>query len=192
MRARYYDAVKQRLISEDPFDFLGGGTNLFEYAGTNPVSNRDPVGLTCQTNWEFLKEWFFGAGARNRDYGPGDIELFEMQVSLAMAKIRERYAQGRCQANATINSGSFEAAWNTILNSWTIDFGSTALQVGGFNIDIQRNADGTLTDVLKNIAGTKSWFYHLVPDRTSETGWLRSITQNFTWTESSSCFKGCK
>jgi len=43
-RARYYNPTLQRFISEDPTDFLGG-INLYAYAGNNPVSFRDSMGL---------------------------------------------------------------------------------------------------------------------------------------------------
>ena len=43
-RARYYDPVLKRFVSEDPLG-IGGGTNLHAYVGGNPVSKTDPLGL---------------------------------------------------------------------------------------------------------------------------------------------------
>ena len=43
-RARYYDPVLKRFISEDPIG-TQGGLNLYQYVGGNPVSNTDPLGL---------------------------------------------------------------------------------------------------------------------------------------------------
>jgi RHS repeat-associated protein len=43
MRARYYDAVSGRFISEDPAGFVDG-PNLYAYAGGNPVLVVDPEG----------------------------------------------------------------------------------------------------------------------------------------------------
>lgn len=43
-RARYYNPLVQRFISEDPSDILGG-INLYAYAGDNPIRFRDPLGL---------------------------------------------------------------------------------------------------------------------------------------------------
>lgn len=44
MRARYYDSGTGRFTSSDPIG-IGGGTNLYRYAGNNPVSHADPSGF---------------------------------------------------------------------------------------------------------------------------------------------------
>jgi RHS repeat-associated protein len=43
-RARYYDPQLGRFLSEDPAG-IGGGLNLYAYAGNDPVNGRDPNGL---------------------------------------------------------------------------------------------------------------------------------------------------
>src|SRR5262249_14794923 len=43
-RARYYSATLQRFISEDPIGLIAG-TNVYLYAGGNPISRFDPTGL---------------------------------------------------------------------------------------------------------------------------------------------------
>jgi RHS repeat-associated protein len=43
-RARYYDPRTKRFLSEDPIG-IAGGVNLFTYAGNDPVSLNDPLGL---------------------------------------------------------------------------------------------------------------------------------------------------
>jgi RHS repeat-associated protein len=42
-RARFYSPAVQRFVSEDPIEFLGG-LNLYEYAGSNPIRYKDPLG----------------------------------------------------------------------------------------------------------------------------------------------------
>jgi RHS repeat-associated protein len=43
-RARYYDAVFGRFLSEDPLQFGSGTANFYPYANGNPVSFTDPFG----------------------------------------------------------------------------------------------------------------------------------------------------
>jgi RHS repeat-associated protein len=45
MRARYYDPVAGRFISEDPMGFDGGDVNLYVYVQNNPLLLVDPRGL---------------------------------------------------------------------------------------------------------------------------------------------------
>ena len=44
-RARYYNPVTGRFISQDPTGFGGGDVNLYRYCGNSPASNTDPTGL---------------------------------------------------------------------------------------------------------------------------------------------------
>jgi RHS repeat-associated protein len=44
MKRRYYDSVTGRFIQKDPIGILGG-TNVYTYAGNNPVTYMDPEGL---------------------------------------------------------------------------------------------------------------------------------------------------
>ena len=45
-RARYYDPLRSRFVSEDPLRFAGGECNLYGYASNAPVGRIDPLGLT--------------------------------------------------------------------------------------------------------------------------------------------------
>ncbi|MBS1891499.1 MAG: carboxypeptidase regulatory-like domain-containing protein, partial [Actinobacteria bacterium] len=44
-RARYYDPTQGRFISQDPIGFAGSGTNLYLYAGGDPLDATDWSGL---------------------------------------------------------------------------------------------------------------------------------------------------
>ena len=44
-RARYYNPVLARFISEDPAGMSGSGTNLYGYVGNDPGDESDPSGL---------------------------------------------------------------------------------------------------------------------------------------------------
>lgn len=59
-RARYYDPVTSRFVSEDPLGFGGGDTNLYGYVGGNPVSLFDPLGLTPQGGTAPVENYFAG------------------------------------------------------------------------------------------------------------------------------------
>lgn len=43
-RARYYNPMLQRFISEDPMGLLGGSTNLYPYVSNDPIYLTDPSG----------------------------------------------------------------------------------------------------------------------------------------------------
>jgi RHS repeat-associated protein len=46
-RARYYDAVVGKFISEDPIRFAAGDGNLTRYVGNSPTNFTDPSGKIC-------------------------------------------------------------------------------------------------------------------------------------------------
>jgi RHS repeat-associated protein len=62
-RARYYDPLTGRFMARDPLGFSAGDVNLYRYVGNNPVSLRDPLGLSkyilfsqaCRNIFSFLK-----------------------------------------------------------------------------------------------------------------------------------------
>ncbi len=44
-RARYFDAITGRFLSEDPIGFAGQDQNLYRYVFNNPTNLFDPLGL---------------------------------------------------------------------------------------------------------------------------------------------------
>jgi RHS repeat-associated protein len=51
--ARDYDAGPGRWLARDPIGFSGGDSDLFTYAGNEPVSQRDPTGLLLGGRLDF-------------------------------------------------------------------------------------------------------------------------------------------
>ncbi len=44
-RARWYESLQGRFLSEDPIGYESGAMNFYEYAANNPLSYSDPLGL---------------------------------------------------------------------------------------------------------------------------------------------------
>ena len=82
MRARYYDPLNGRFISEDPLGFDGGDVNLYVYSGNNPVLLVDPWGLTWQQDVEFVAR---GVGAIIVESHIYLAEQFSQQLVTALA-----------------------------------------------------------------------------------------------------------
>jgi RHS repeat-associated protein len=189
---RDYDPSSGRYVESDPIG-LEGGINTYAYAGGNPISNSDPLGLTYVTNWNYFWSWFFGAGSNVRTYGPNDVETQEMEQSVAAQQMRDAFQKAGCKNVKGLNYGTAQAYVDTTANPWTADWGSTAFEVGGFaGGSVVNNGDGTATYSFPNVSGTHSFFFHVVPDRQSSTGMMRNITQRFTWTEPTGSGCGCQ
>jgi hypothetical protein len=107
-----------------------------------------------------------------------------MQNSPGGKKLRDAFYKNGCKNVSNFGYGTSEAATDTLLNPCTADWSGTGAQVGGFRgATAMDNGDGTATFTIPNVAGTHSFFYHLVPDRSSTTGLGRNINQTFQWTE---------
>jgi hypothetical protein len=107
-----------------------------------------------------------------------------MQNSIGVQKLREEFYKGGCESITRGEYGTFEAYFDYYVNPLTADSSSTAFQVGGFaGASVTNNANGTVTFTITNVAGTHSFFLHVVPNRKSTKGPMRSIIQTFQWTE---------
>jgi hypothetical protein len=138
---------------------------------------------------KLLGEFVYGLGESRRTYGLDDVETQEMQNSPGVQKMREEFIRRGC-ANTTFAYGTWEAAWDTILYPGTADWSSTAVQVGGFaGATVVNEGNGTITIRIPNQAGLHSFSYHRAPNRKGGTGPMRTISQEFQWTESLPC--GC-
>jgi RHS repeat-associated protein len=183
-RARYYHPGLKRFLTEDPIGLASGDTNYYAYVANNPIGRRDPLGLTWKTNARFLSDFFTGGGETIRQYGPGDVEIAEMQQSIAAQRMRAAFVETGCEDQRGFAYDTFQAYWDTIANPFTADLSSTATQVGGFaGASIVKYPDGTITITIPNEAGAYSFFYHLVPNAPWQSGPFRTIRQTFQWTE---------
>lgn len=175
--ARDYDGSVGRWTVKDPIRFRGGD-NLYAYVGLDPLNHYDQRGLTCDSNRDF-HDWLTGRGKRNRYYPPGSTESREMSKSPGAASLRQQFIENGCDDLMDGECDTIEAYFKTIVNPT-----STGFQVGGCDrAEVINNGNGTITIVMRNVAGTHSFFLHAVPDRKDAHGPMSNIHQVFKWTE---------
>jgi len=211
---RYYSPSLGRFVNRDPIE-EAGGINLYAFVGNNGVNGWDYLGMNHPgqsnaagsnlgpidqaglwlgrkigqgaNNFVFLVLYIMPHESVSVTYGPGTREVADMRVSPGAAVMRERFYANGAQTTPDIVYNSPQAWKETLLYPSTADWASTAAQVGGFaGGSVVNNEDGTATYTIPNLAGTKSFFYHLVPDipKTWDYyGPFAPINQTFNWTE---------
>ena len=135
-------------------------------------------------NATFLGNW--AAGNLNPEiiYDPNSPETMDMKSSPGAAQIRNDFIKTGEVTRPKLGYGTFQAAKETL--PYPRQWASTALEVGGFDgASITNNGDGTATFRIKNRAGAKSFFYHLLPDFPTSLGNvpMHNVEQKFIWTE---------
>ena len=55
IRARHYEPLLARWLSEDPLGFVGSEWNLFGYVDSKPIIHTDPTGLRKLGGWQICK-----------------------------------------------------------------------------------------------------------------------------------------
>ncbi len=179
--ARDYFPAAGRWTARDPLGFRGGSSSLAEYADNDPVDAVDPTGTTVMSNACFLLRFLTGLGPRAYDYPENSPEVQEFKRSPG-GEIMQAYAlllePGQ---SAPFKFTTAEAAAFTALvpSEWP----NIGTQVAGFRAVITRNEDGSITYAVDNTAGTRSFFYHVLPDAAWKSGPLSSIQQHIEWTE---------
>lgn len=135
-------------------------------------------------NQQFLADWITGNLPARIVYDPNSIQIRDMRESLNVKRAKDEfYAEGAPKLKKFCHPTS-DAYWETMVNPFTANWKSTAMQVGGYaGATITNNGDGTMTIRIKNVAGINSFFYHLLPNLPSKTGPMHSVEQIFEWTE---------
>jgi RHS repeat-associated protein len=102
--ARDYDAETNRWMAKDPIGFNGGDTNLYGYAGNNPIKFTDPWGL-----WTYAAE--YGTSGRGLT---GNITQIENIVDNVFNNVVNRDAIVTYTTNGTHNPNSLHYSGEAI------------------------------------------------------------------------------
>jgi len=102
-RARWFDPVQARFLSEDPIGFLGNDINLYGYVWRNPLNYRDALGLdgwgndvadsldaqieSLRQRWQYCDQEWVANGINNSvaDVAFGFADLFRVGSGLGHA-----------------------------------------------------------------------------------------------------------
>lgn len=114
-RARWYDPVVGRFLSNDPIG-ISGGLNQYVFCGNDPVNKRDPLGLWAgwasgepvSTGESFVPIWGSGRQAIN-DFYAGNYGWGTVNTVLAVSDVF---------LVKTIATGIGKGAWKLGSNSW--------------------------------------------------------------------------
>jgi RHS repeat-associated protein len=151
--------------------------------------------LGTQTTWQYFQSYWStagflfnfatGTGPRIRYYGPRDYRVLDLMSSKGFTVINQQIKRA-CQAGATggkLDLGSWQAAKDIPYDVFHSPVGG---EVGGYNGTWSIRA-GTARIQIVNYAGTYSFFYHAVNDRTGISGPFRTIKQTFDIEEPNPC-----
>jgi RHS repeat-associated protein len=160
-RARYYSPTLNRFISGDPLG-LSGGMNFYAYAGGNPISFGDPLGLTWVPpsipDGVANSVTGFGDGVyRGLTFGFGDLNAFRNAIGIygGFDPCSYGYGAGKNVGVAWAIATMWAAGLNGGANSvfWS-GRGAAKLAVESGLMPIQHTAIGSLL----NAAGVESRF----------------------------------
>ncbi len=135
-------------------------------------------------NQKLLADWLTDNLPTRIVYAPDSIQVRDMAESPNVKKeIDKFYAKGAPLEGHKFGHDTIDAYWETIANPFISNWKSTAMQVGGYGgATITNNGDGTMTIRITNVAGAKSFFYHLLPNLPGKTGPMHNVEQVFEWT----------
>jgi len=214
-RARCYSQNAQRFVSQDPIGFAGGETNLYAYAGSDPINNRDPSGLQSigQTwsEYEQISTWLnsagenvqmtwnfaTGDGPQHLDFGPGSPEVLNMMYAPGVEKARNFFKDKNACSGPVQPVNNYRAGFG-LPGAWAAGLNPTRQFVGDYRVDIFPNGDGTTTFRLNNTTSFTSLVYGIAPSWSRDPfgrGWslpFGNMSQTYHWTEPTGNMSGRK
>jgi RHS repeat-associated protein len=139
--AREYDSHSGRWTAKDPILFAGG-TNLYRYAGNDPVNQKDPTGLICIDGlcdtpaeaaklgfdmirgkswrfqkWEFRWQWLESGWSNNALRGAQVIDIYVFSFTEWGGLIKKVKDKNGCEKFEAMGPTSGKLEWeNTLLN----------------------------------------------------------------------------
>jgi|GEM_PF-3911055 len=134
-------------------------------------------------NQQFLAGWITGNLPARIVYAPDSIQVRDMAESLNVKRAIDKFYAAGAPKLTTFWHDTFDAYWETMVNPFTANWKSTAMQVGGYDdATITNNDNGTMTIRIRNVAGANSFFYHLLPNLPGKSGPMHNVEQVFEWT----------
>jgi RHS repeat-associated protein len=164
-RARYYSPVLQRFMSQDPIGFGGGDTNLYGYAGGDPIGFRDLSGLTWGDDVSMFWEWATGQAPAETVYGPWTNQTKDMMKSQGVQNAIKLYNQknaGKCPDQQVPVQG-FDYSFGPS-QVWQAGTNSTQQFVGSYSVDITPGPVGTIDVDVSNTTSLTSLLYGHYPN----------------------------
>jgi RHS repeat-associated protein len=99
-RARFYDPVLGRFMSQDPLGYEGGDWNFYSFAWSNPKNWNDPSGLDAAASYAGIAAVDVSVAPAEKAVGCALSSLF-FSLSLDIASYSNVQSNGNCGATGT-------------------------------------------------------------------------------------------
>jgi len=99
-RARFYDPVLGRFMSQDPLGYEGGDWNFYSFAWSNPKNWNDPSGLDAAASYAGIAAVDVSVAPAEKAVGCALSSLF-FSLSLDIANYSNVQSNGNCGATGT-------------------------------------------------------------------------------------------
>ncbi len=112
-RARYYNPLSGRFISEDPLGFVGGSVNFYGYAANSPTNYADAFGLAYSTYKSVVAPVIY-VNASITMYGPGATNALAAQWQQWITNTwNQNPGVGKCKVkfNVQVTVDSTATSW---------------------------------------------------------------------------------